>query len=106
MANYKNNNSVRVQIWDIDTNKPLFWDDFGKIKTDDEFKERCLHINVEDNSIYDGFEQLDLKDDFSKLYLYQTSEFIELRGKCYKVIKRSFSIDFPLMLNIYVEIDK
>lgn len=101
---YKSNTSIRVQFFDNISKQSLFWKEISKIpKTSEEMENIKTHESVENNSMFNGFEDLSLKDDFAKIYLYQTSNIISLRGKSFKVVKRDFQADYPLMLNMYVE---
>lgn len=101
---YKSNVTIRVQFFDNMSRKPLFWEDITKTsRTLEEWDELNKHKNIENNSVFDGYEELNLKDDFAKIYLYQNSNVISLRGKRFNVIERDFKADFPLMLNMYVE---
>lgn len=101
---YKSNVNIRVCFFNTITKKPLFLEDITKTsRTLEEWDELNRNKSIENNSIFDGYEELNLKDDFSKIYLYQTSNVISLRGKKFNVIEREFKADFPLMLNMYVE---
>lgn len=101
---YKSNVSIRVQFFDNISKQSLFWKEISKInKTSEEIKYINKHESVENNSIFNGVEDLSLKDDFAKIYLYQTSNIISLREKSFRVVKRDFQADYPLMLNMYVE---
>jgi len=51
-----------------------------------------------------GFEDLDLREDATKIQLYMNCDILTLNnGKYYKVIKRIFQPNRPVMLHIEVE---
>lgn len=55
-------------------------------------------------NIDSGFEDLDLKEDATKINLYQTCEYIELwHDKKFKVVKRSFMPCVPVCLYLFLE---
>lgn len=63
----------------------------------------CRKDEKYSTSVDDGYEDLSLVEDATKIALYQNSEYLDLaNNKTYKVVKRSFQPCSPVTLHLYL----
>lgn len=78
---------IRIFFFDADTKKGI------SVARKDEY---CTTVDL-------GYEDLDLRADAAKIYLYQTSKFIQLYDGLYEVKKTEFMPCTPVCLYLYLK---